>query len=71
MPTFGPDPDSVSDLAEISGQSFERRWSAETLIWRGVQMCSIIFQLAFLQFDESSPVRNGGLALAGRRLEII
>jgi hypothetical protein len=55
---------STSELAEISGQSFERSWSAETLIWRGVQMCSIIFQLGFLRFDESSPVRNGGLALA-------
>jgi hypothetical protein len=54
----------MSDSAEKSGQSFERRWSAETMMWRGVQMCSIIFQLGFLRFDESSPVRNGGLALA-------
>jgi hypothetical protein len=54
----------MSALAEISGQSSERRWSAKTLIWRGVQMCSIIFQPGFLPFDESSPARNGGLALA-------
>jgi hypothetical protein len=26
-------------------------------------MCSIIFQLGFLPFDEGSPARNGGLAL--------
>ena len=56
--------DSVSASAEISGQSSECLWSAETLIWRGVQMCSIILQLGFLPFDEGSPACNGGLAIA-------
>jgi hypothetical protein len=51
-------------LAEISGQSSERRWPAETLIWRGVQMRFIIFQMGFLPFDGSSPARNGGLPIA-------
>jgi hypothetical protein len=62
---------SASALAKISGQSSERRWSAETLIWRGVQRCFIILQLGFLPFGEVSPARNSGLTGSGARPEIL
>ncbi|MGB8099631.1 MAG: hypothetical protein WCF17_20940 [Terracidiphilus sp.] len=61
----------VSAFAETAGQRCETRWSAGTLIWRGVQRFSTIFQLGFFLFGEVSPARDDGLARSGGRLEFI
>jgi hypothetical protein len=61
----------MSALAEISGQPYKTGCLPRTLIWRGVQRCSIILQLGFLLFGKVSPARNNGLTSSGGRLELI